>query len=123
MPGYRSRGNAAGSGANSRSLPQGVDNTLLKVSRRIVAELLRPNVRLKLEQPRMSFGAGGTGCEMVLDLRLQTRIQLTVEVGLYQITRHCTFHLEYLVVRAVTQSSRRLRARDSRDMTVPIGTL
>src|SRR5689334_5310328 len=93
------------------------------MSRRIVTELLCSNVRLKLDQTRMSFSAGRTGCEMVLDFRVQNRIQFAVEIGLDQITRQSARHLESLLVRAVTHSSRRLRARASRDMTVPIGTL
>src|SRR5260221_13715437 len=70
----------------------------------------------------MRFGAGATVCQMLLDFRFPVGIQLAVEIGLDQLTGRCAFHLGYRFIREVTHSSKRLRARESRDITVPIGT-
>src|SRR5258708_10823297 len=70
----------------------------------------------------MRLSAGATGCQMILDFRPEARVQLVIEIGFDQITGRRAFHLGYLFIREVTHCSRRLRARASRDITVPIGT-
>src|SRR5258707_13928463 len=70
----------------------------------------------------MCLGAGDTACQMIPNFRLHTGIELVVDIGLNQFAGRCAFHFEYLFVREVTHSSKRLRARASRDITVPIGT-
>src|SRR5438034_3059161 len=70
----------------------------------------------------MRLRAGVTACLMVLGVRPEARVQLVGELGLEHLTGRCAFHIGYLFIREVTHSSRRLRARASRDITVPIGT-
>src|SRR5260370_41416417 len=70
----------------------------------------------------MCLGAGDTACQMIPNFRLHTGIELVVEIGLNHFAGRCAFHFEYLFVREGTHCSRRLRARASRDITVPIGT-
>src|SRR5260370_37672968 len=68
----------------------------------------------------MVIRAGSAARHMILYLLLHGGIELAIEIGLDQLTGGCACHLGFLP-RDLTHSSRRLRARARRDITVPIG--
>src|SRR5262249_32953324 len=103
------------------SLRQSALDTSLKIGWRFIIRRLSPDVRLQLTQPRMCFGARAATSQMILNFGPEARLQLPVQIGFDQLTRRCTCHLCCLFTLDITHSSKRLRARARRDITVPIG--
>src|SRR5580658_72704 len=115
-PAPRSGGFAAG-------MAQRGANTILQAGGRAVIGRVGSNRAAQFQKLRMHPGASAATRKMLRDLGPLGRIQLVVEIGLQQAFCRCASHLETSFIRADRQSLKRRRARDSRDMTVPIGKL
>src|SRR5260370_40576126 len=96
-------------------------NTLLQVSRRCMTRRLHSEIVSKLFQASIDRGARWATVHMLANLGRLARGQFPIQISLYRMLRRCAGHVVPPLVLAATQSSSRLRPRDSRDMTVPTG--
>jgi len=82
-----------------------------------------PDAGAEFQKLRMHPRARSAARQMLRDMGCLGRIQFIVQIGLQQILRRQTGHLEAPFIHAATQSCILRRARGRRDMTVPIGAL
>ena len=125
--GGRNRHPAPKSGGWSVGAPIGLAhgnlNALAQASGCTIILRMGPDAGAQFQKLRVHPGARTATRQMLRDLDSLGRIQFIVQIRLQQTLCRHAGHLESSFIRVATQSRRLWRARDSRDMTVPIGAL
>jgi hypothetical protein len=104
-------------------LAHGSLNALALASGRTVVGRVDADAGAQFQKFRPRSRARSAIRQMLLDMGCLGGIRFIVQVGLQETLRRHARHLEASFMRVATQSCRLWRARDSRDITVPIGAL